>query len=430
MVVSPYIKTVSGSDDRDTALIDSTLRGTSLQVPRTVAEARLNGALGGIERESIPGHDILVPDAETELQRVMEHFDRSNAHASRFNALVVLNLDCNLACPYCYKNHFRGRSSMNEATADLLVETILKGPITAGREVLLDFCGGEPLLSIPLIRRIAEPLCDAAIKAGTAFSFNLFTNGTRLTRRVVEELLPFGLAGARITIDGPPDVHNRQRPFLSGTGSFGLIMSNLKDVCGPLKVQLRGNYTRDNYRCFPELLDILEREGITPDKVYMLKFSPVIPVVGEAGQWTFAMGCACSSEQWIVEASLYLREEILKRGWNTPESKLADCMAAFENDLVVAWDGSLHNCPAFMGLDDLKIGNPSHGISDCREPLKMDILKGEECLGCPYLSLCFGGCCFLRRLHAGAINGLGGRKQYLNDVLKRIVRQDIDLRRN
>ncbi|MDD5286390.1 MAG: geopeptide radical SAM maturase, partial [Desulfuromonadaceae bacterium] len=289
--------------------------------------------------------------------------------------------------------------------------------------------GGEALLSVPLIKRIAGPLHQAAIRGGISFSFNLVTNGTLLTRRVVEELLPLGLAGARITIDGPPDIHNRQRPFVSGKGSFEQIMNNLKEVCGLFKVQLGGNFTRDNYRRFPELLDILEKRRITPDKLYMVQFSPVIPAAGEAGMGDFSMGCACSSEPWLIEASLYLREKILKRGWNTPKPKLAGCSVEFESDLVVAWDGSLYKCPAFMGWDDLKIGTLAGSAGDYRESHNMDVWKCEECLDCAYLPLCFGGCRFLRRLRTGAIDGVDCRKKYFDDALERIVRQDIELRR-
>jgi uncharacterized protein len=429
MQVSRYIKIYPAFDDPDRVLIYSTLRGAVLQVSRAVAEALLDGTLEGEERETMARFGVLVPDALAEQRQVAGYFDWANANARHFTALVTLNLDCNLACPYCYEGHFRGKSYMSEATADLLVETILDGPIKAGREVLLDFYGGEALLSIPLIRRIAGPLRQAAGAAGTKFSFNLVTNGTLLTRPVVEELLPLGLVGAKVTIDGPPDIHNRQRPFVSGQGSFDAILKNLGKVCDLFKLQLGGNFTRDNYRRFPELLDLLAAAGITPDRLYMVTFSPVTPTAGEAGLGDFAMGCACTSEAWLIEASLHLREEILKRGWNTPKPKLTGCMVEFENDLIVGWDGALYKCPAFMGWDDLKIGTLADGIGDYRESHNLDVWKNDECLECPYLPLCFGGCRFLRRLRTGAIDGIDCRKQYFDEALERIVRQDIELRK-
>lgn len=425
MDISGYVKFYPAADGQ--VLIYSILRGSALQVSSDLAAAIRAGSLTDSERDTLTRVGILVPDAAEEQRRVAGYFDWANANSRRHTVLVTLNLDCNLACTYCYEDHFRGRKYMDIATADLLTEQLLNGPIRAGKEVLLDFYGGEALLSQSLIRRIAAPLHAAASAQSSLFSFSLVTNGTLLTRQAVEELLPIGLNGAQITLDGPHDIHDRQRPYLSGKGSFGRIVTNLKDVCTLLRVNLGGNYTRDNYRRFPELLDFLLAEGITPPMLNKVQFSPVVPKAGEAGMADFGMGCACSSEPWLTDASLYLREEILKRGFDTPRPKLGGCMVEISGDQVVGWDGSLYKCPAFMGWDDLRIGTLSGGTAEYRESHKLDVWKIPECLSCSYLPLCFGGCRFLRRLRTGAIDGVDCRKSFLDETLERMVRQDLEL---
>lgn len=299
---------------------------------------------------------MLMPEEDTGPSPA--YSGRGNAAPGCYTALVTLNQDCNLACPYCSRAQFSSRSYMSKATADLLVETILAGPFKTCRELLLDFRGGEPLLSLPLIGRIIGPLHEASLRSGTPFSYTLVTNGTLLTRRIVNVLRPLGLAGARITIDGPPDIHNRQRPFVTGSGSFDLIVENLKEVCGRISVQLGGNFTRENYRRFPELLDLLEREGISPDTIEMVQFSPAVPAAGEAGSG------GGSGEPWLIEASLYLQEEIRVRGWNTPRTRPAVATVECKNDLSITWDGAIYKSPVFMGPYDLKI--------DCRHQYLQD----------------------------------------------------------
>ena len=104
----------------------------------------------------------------------------------------------------------------------------------------------------------------------------------------VVQLLPLGLSTIRLTIDGPPDIHDAQRPFVSGAGSFKKIMTNLLTIYKLVAVDLGGNYTRDNYRRFPELLDMLIEQGIDPARMKEVSFSPVMPkadgsVAGDRG---------------------------------------------------------------------------------------------------------------------------------------------------
>ncbi len=429
MDLSSFIKIYHGSGENDLVLIYSTLRGTLLQVSRSVADALQESGLKGPEQEILVWLGILVPDAEAEKRQVAGYFDWANANARRFTALVTLNQDCNPAGPGCHENRLGGIEHMSEETADLLVEKILKGPLATGREVQLEFRGGEALLSIPLIRRIAGPLREAAVAKGSGFSFNLVTDGSLLTRAVVEELLPLGLAGARVNIDVPADFHNSRQPAASNHGNHDVVLNNISQICDVLKIRAMGRFTRENHRRVPELLDLLEQAGITPDMLQMVQFSPVVPGGEASGSDAFPSGCACSGEPWQMEASLQLRGEILKRGWSTPKPKLADCMVEFENDLVVARDGSLYKCPAFMGSDDMKIGSLAGGIEDYRKSHNLDVWKNGTCLECSYLPLCFGGCRFMQRLRSGAIDGVDCRKEYFDAVLERIVRQDIEFRR-
>ncbi len=429
MELSSYIKLYPAADNPDSVLIYSTLRGSKLTVSSSLVEKIKSGKVTGPELETLARLGILVEDAAAEREQLRSIFELSNQKGRRFTTLVTLNLDCNLACCYCYEDHFRGKSYMDDATADLLVQTILDGPLAAGKDIQMDFYGGEALLSVPLIRRISQPLLKAASDQGTGYAFSLVTNGTLLNRKTVSELLPLGLSGARVTLDGPQDIHDRQRPFAKGSGSFAAIVANIKEVCGLLRVQVGGNFSRDNYRRFPELLDFLLQEGISPESLEMIMFGPIMPKAGDAGLSDFPMGCACTSEPWLLEAALYLREQILKRGFNTPRPKLSGCMIESENELVVGFDGALFKCPAFMGWPDMQIGTLATGIGDHCASHDLGAWKNDECLNCAYLPLCFGGCRFLQRLNTGSIAGLDCRKESLDATLEQFIRQDLTLRK-
>jgi uncharacterized protein len=378
------------------------------------------------ERQILIDNGVLVSSLEGEREEMLGNFQRANAMKRPFSALVTLTLECNLACPYCFEDPFRGRFVMDAETADLLVQR-LSERMAEGLDVTVDFYGGEALLRLDLLQGIAERLKTAARLHGVAFAFNLFSNGVLLTRSVVQELLPLGLAALRLTIDGPSDIHDIQRPFVSGRGSFAVILKNLVAVHDLVPVDLGGNYTRDNYQRFPELLDIMLEAGIDPASLKAVGFSPVMPKADGSGLGDHAATCACNSEPWAIEANLFLRGEIIRRGYPVSRLQASACMIEFANDLVVGYDGSLYKCPVFMGQERMRVGSLAEGVGDYRQSHNLDVWKNVECLECAYLPLCFGGCRFLRKLKTGAIDGVDCRRAMLDATLETVVRQDLGL---
>ena len=425
MQLSQYLKIYPCPDRPGLNLVYSTKQSSSALVPDTLLRAAQEGTVTGPDRETLARLGFLVEDLAAEQAQMRDIFVIANQRLRAFNAVVVLNLDCNLACPYCYEDNFRGRLYMTPETADLLVETIQRDWIGQGRDVKLSFYGGEPLLSLDLIKTISSRLQRAATAQGTSYSFTLVTNGTLLTRPVAQELAALGLYGAKITLDGPQETHDLSRPFVSGKGSFDVIVRNVAAVCDLLALQLGGNYTRENYRTFPLLLDHLKAQGVTPDRVATVLFAPVLPKSGQQVITDFNGACTFSYEPWLIEAGLFLREETLARGFSAPKLKLTSCMVEFANDLVVNHDGSLYKCPAFMAYEELRIGTLADGVGDYAASHNLDLWKTDECLGCAYLPICFGGCRMLTLLRNNAIDGVDCRREFFDASLEAIVRQDL-----
>ena len=352
----------------------------------------------------------------------------ANRRRKLFRAMVLLNMDCNLSCIYCYERGMKGNLYMSDETAGLLVEFVERNYISHGKRVCLTFHGGEPLMSADLIITLSGRLKAVASCYGVEYSFNLVTNGTFLTRRMVDKLIPLGLKGAKVSIDGPVENHNRNRPYVSGKGSFDTIVGNVKEVCDLIKVQVGGNYTPENYRQFPRLLDFLLDQGLTPDRISMIKFDPVTKSGGNYPLPEFNEGCASTDEPWLMEASTFLREEILKRGFHTPRLAPSICMVEGQDELVVNYDGTLFKCPAFLGWPEMSVGDLQTGITDYAVSHNLDVWKNDECLDCEYLPLCFGGCRFLKLLREGRINDVDCRRRYLDETLETFVRQDLIFR--
>lgn len=427
MRLSRYIKIYPYAEKPGYSLLYSTRRASVVLLNEGTLKAAQEGTLSPANQETLLRLGFLVPDGHDERQEMLTLFDRAN-QGRAFNAVLVLNLDCNLDCTYCFEGGVKGKRYMTRETADLFIDFVETEHLAEGKSVDLDFYGGEPLLSVDLIRYVSGILKPLVEKRGGEYTFNLVTNGTLLTGELARELVPLGLRKAKVTIDGPREIHDAFRPFVCGAGSFDAIVRNVKAVCDVIGIQFTGNYTRDNYQEFPRLLDHILAEGITPDKLATVVFAPVTSTMAEYGLPEYREGCDSSAEPWLIEASLFLRKEILKRGFNTQKIRPASCMVEFPDNIIVGFDGTIYKCPAFIGRKEFAVGDLRTGIRDYRDSHKLDLWKNEECLDCAYLPICFGGCRFLKLLRDGRIDGVDCRKDYLDAALETYILQDIKLR--
>lgn len=395
-------------------------------MPDSALSAIENGSLAAPLQETLFRLGILINDPEQEVREMIGFFDRLVDAQSVFTALIVLNLDCNLACTYCYEHNVKTKQYVTREVIDAFIKRVRRLDFRKTKQVVVDFYGGEPLLSVNTIVYVSERLREAAEELGFTYSFRLVTNGTLLTAKTVQKLAGLGLKGAKITLDGPEGLHNCTRPFVGGKGSFSSIIDNIRNVCEMIDLQLGGNYKANSYRHFPSLLDDLGAKGITPDKVALVKFDPVAETDGRAsGPPELSAGCVSVNEEWLIEASIFLRGEILKRGYRTAKITPLTCMVELREDIVLNVDGSLYKCPGMLGRNECAVGTIQDGLIDYRNIYGLGHWKNPECLECAYLPLCFGGCRFMNMLRTGAIAGIDCRKPYFDATLEAFIKQEI-----
>ena len=426
MQISHYIK-VYPLEDR--FVLFSTKRASSVVLDRDMYDSVKDGSLSPEDAQTLSGLGFLVPDAKEERAAMPGFLDEANAASTHLNTIVVLNLDCNLSCRYCYEGTMKGRSYMDQETADLFVRHVESSLTPRKKSLNIDFYGGEPLLSLKLIKYISSRIKDIAESKGIIYTFTLVTNGTLLTRGVAEELAPLGLKGAKVTLDGIKPNHDKYRPYKSGKGSFDRIVQNIKDTCDIIRIGIGGNFEKSNYTSFPVLLDYLAEEGLTPGKISSVKFDPITRTHNEQAPADFKdVGCDSINEPWLIEAGVVLREEILKRGYNTPKVSPAICMIDIHDDFVVNHDGALYKCPALIGTSGFEVGDLRIGLRQYGESHNLDNWKNDECLGCEYLPLCFGGCRYMKYLRDGDLSGVDCKRPYLDATLETFLKQDIKYR--
>ena len=431
MQLTPYLVSFPLPDDPAQALLFAVKTGALVLLPHETFSSLQRGEVVADCRDELVEMGFLVPDQEEERQEVLGYLDEINRINPGLTVSVILGMECNFACRYCYEGAQKGQLAMSDATVEQLVAYLQERFGPEKQKLHLDFYGGETLLYKKRIVQIARQLKPFVEARGGVFSFNLVTNGSLLTPKVVEELTPLGLDGVKVTVDGPPDIHNHFRPFKSGEGSFDIIVKNLASVSSMTNIRLGGNYTIDNYRHFVSVLDLLAERGVTPDVVERVNFNPVMQVKDKIALNEYAGGCSGLQEPWLVEAGPFIREEVMKRGYTIAELGPSPCAVEVNDAFTVHYDGSIYKCAVLVGHERYRIGNVENGVDD-EGGLQRHCLghwqRDENCRQCRYLPMCFGGCRYMTYQQDGHMKNVDCKKEFLDATLETTLLQELKYR--
>lgn len=425
MHLSHYIKKISLPTHPDHLLLFSCRTGAMALV-----EKEILGETGQLtaDLEStrlLAEADLVVDDPVGEQEAVLSYLDEINRLNPTYRLAVILGLDCNFACTYCYEGTMKGGKAMSRETARELVAFVRREMAAGKKKLAVSFYGGEPLLYPARIKEICSGLQTVAEEKGATFQCSLVTNGSLLSGKTVRELLPFGLRSAKVTLDGPPVCHDLTRPHRSGKATFATIIANLRESAGLIKINIGGNFSRETYQRFPELLEILEREGLGPENVGQINFASVLEPSEDIAPIEFAGGCRSVEEKWLAEASIILREEILRHGYETRAVQPAPCRINITDNLTVNFDGSLYKCPVLIGRKPYEIGDIRRGLRSLDNYHLENWKREEKCRTCSYLPLCFGGCRYMAHQRDGHMARVDCQKTFWDATLEKFIAQDV-----
>lgn len=310
--------------------------------------------------------------------------------------LISPTLACNFRCPYCFEHH--GSGLMTQETQDAIVRFVEKS-ITehSHRHLFVYWFGGEPLLGIDIIDRMAQQLQDIAQRHGLTYASAMSTNGYLLTPERLAVLERAGLNRIQITLDGMRETNDKTRVLIDGSGSFDTIVGNLRQMRTGIKIQIRSNLHRSNADEFSELKALVDE------------------IAAETGTDMSAYGAHMASYEFnnenIDDMVLTMQEfsNVLKRNnvmgnSRTGNARFAFCDAAKVFSYCFDEKGNLYKC-----WND--VGTPARSYDNVRsaEKNRLNLTRSNattflarsfpddpECLECKVLPICMGGCILKR----------------------------------
>lgn len=310
---------------------------------------------------------------------------------------------CNLGCTYCYaqQGSFGGTArNMSLETATRAADLLLDGA-TPGARLNLAFLGGEPLANRPVIQAVTRHAAERARSLGLTLTFSITTNGTLLSPGDAEFFEEHGFA-VTISLDGTREVHDRQRPFKDGRGSFDQILERVRPLLAiqrRMQVSARVTVTPSNLALRATL------EAFLAEGFHSVGFSPLLRSPngnGELGAADFEVFLA----EMIDCGREYLRRN--QRGERYAFANLVNALreigkgthrpypcGAGAGYLGVSADGDLAACHRFVGDLEGRMGSLALGVDPELQDTwlaERHVHRQEPCNGCWARYLCGGGC--------------------------------------
>ena len=323
---------------------------------------------------------ISLPLDSTEETLRKSHFlkgqEQEALHATLFappkqyRFVVIPTWRCNLRCTHCCVLHKLVKRDESKIDVDLLEAFCRRHEGTYGSSLMqVVFCGGEPLLSPKSVRAIIDMCHRLHPNPKLILTTNLTVN---LTDEIMEIMELLG--SITVSIDGTEETHNIQRkPLRSDWNPYERSMNNLKRLLlagfrNKIYVQ-SAMATREH---LPQFYYNMLKLGLNKKQI---KYGIIHPTV---------------HKPQANELHLNLwKKRNHKVGWFTP-----CCKYLYMHHFLVGPDNYLYT--DFYVQD--RLGHLSESFENLaakyRETVidNMPVLHDENCLSCPVIGYCWGGC--------------------------------------
>jgi len=288
---------------------------------------------------------------------------------------------------------------MNKPTAQRAIDVFLDQPSVAAKPSIT-FFGGEPLLNVPVIEFAIAYATREAAKRGKQISFTITTNGTLLSRRIVD-LLKQHHVSIMVSIDGPKGIQDQlRRPRRSNRSSYDMVAARMKMLSQACPDHLAARATITHFN--PDVRAITRH-------LELMGFPRVYCAPVSDGDGELALGCADIDA--VKEAYEHLAEQCVVagrerqafayRGFNQYLSHIhrayrrAYACGAGRSMIAVTPEGDVYPCHRFVGMKAFRLGSIGESFDLAqvnRRFVEATVWQREGCASCWVRYMCGGHC--------------------------------------
>lgn len=327
--------------------------------------------------------------------------------------IFVVTTGCNTSCIYCQANKGNENTKlrvMDELMAEKAVDIALQSP---NKYLSFEFQGGEPLINFNVIKQIV--LYAEQHKGNHEIFYNVVTNLTLITDEILEFFKKYRF-DISTSLDGPIYVHDFNRPYKSGKGTFEDVTQSINKIRNAgLRVGAIQTTTRHSLNYSKEIVNTYQELGF--DSIFLRPLTPL----GKANKSWNLIGYSAKEfldfyrkaldELFTINSNgTYIKENhagiLYSRIQGNAENymELRSPCGASIGQIAYYSDGNIFTCDEGrmlyeMGYDTFKLGNVfensyydliNNGVSKtvCAASILETIPSCCDCVYQPYCGTC------------------------------------------
>lgn len=288
---------------------------------------------------------------------------------------------------------YPNRGKMSLETAKKSIDFLIGN--SKNKELLICFLGGEPLMNFPLIKDVVAYCNKYENDKPIHFKYTITTNGT-IWNDEIEKFLREKHFTVQISVDGNKDVHNCNRFYANGLGSFDVMEKNTRNMRNDGLVSGRATITATN-------LDLVDNfKALNDMKFRSIPMAPAQNLLSDE-DYDRLIGENTKLVQYFLE--------LIQSGDYKTAKKLRILMSGLQKihksgvarkilcgvgsaQLAVDINGEIYPCHRFVANKEYAMGNVLKDTKIEKMPFLEEITleKHKECKNCWARNLCVGAC--------------------------------------
>jgi uncharacterized protein len=347
--------------------------------------------------------------------------DVVRAYAERYHFLcrpptlhiVTPTMRCNSSCVYCHsmvRDEKAKGFDMDQDTAKSVVDFIFRTPSDT---LVIEFQGGDCLLNFPVVEYIMDYASGKAGRTGKKLKFRLVTNLTMMSDDILRSLAKRKIRGLATSLDGPRELHNMNRKYLDGRGTYDDVVYWIRRIKDEWKhdFNLRAltTITRHSLGHGREMIDEYAKLGF--DGIFLRYLNNI----GLAKKTWNRIGYSADEylrfwedtldyiikvnarTPFFEQLSVIFLKKILQR-WDPMFVDIQSPCGAAIGQLLYNYNGDIHTCDEGKLFEQLRLGNakttPYGKVFNNKTAINMIDVSSRQgylcdnCVWNPYCGIC------------------------------------------